>query len=103
MKKIRGDKSIRLSYIYTWKYHKETLCVVTFISNKKNVIFFFFFSTKSESRRAKPVLPRGGSGTSRIAGEVVGIGRRRMNKMQKMCTHVCKCENDDTIPGMLGG
>jgi hypothetical protein len=27
-------------------------------------------------------------------GEVVGKRGRRMNMVQKMCTHVCKCENE---------
>jgi hypothetical protein len=33
-----------LLYIYTWKFHKETSCVVVFISNKQKCHFQFFFS-----------------------------------------------------------
>jgi hypothetical protein len=29
-------------HIYTWKHHKETPCIATFITNKQNVIFFFY-------------------------------------------------------------
>jgi hypothetical protein len=27
-------------------------------------------------------------------GEVVGKGGRKVNKVQVLCTHVCKCKND---------
>jgi hypothetical protein len=34
---------------------------------------------------------------------VVGKGCRRVNTMQILCTHVCKCKNYvETIPGMWG-
>jgi hypothetical protein len=46
-----------LSYIHTWKYHKETPCVA--ILNKQKYYFFFLSFTKSENRRAEQVLPRG--------------------------------------------
>jgi hypothetical protein len=65
--------------------------------------FFLFSSTKSENRRAEQVLPRVGVGSSGKE-EVAGKGGRRVNIVQKMCTHVCKCKNEtwtvETIPGM---
>jgi hypothetical protein len=30
-----------------------------------------------------------------MKGDVAGKGGRRMNTVQKMCTHVCKCKNDN--------
>jgi hypothetical protein len=41
MKKNKGDKPFGV-IIHTWKYHKETPYVATFIPTSKNVIFFFF-------------------------------------------------------------
>jgi vancomycin permeability regulator SanA len=62
MKKVRGDKSfgVMIHIIYTQKYHKETLFVATFISNKQKSHFFssvFLFSYKKlENRRMEKVL-----------------------------------------------
>jgi hypothetical protein len=58
MKKIRGDKPIGV-IIHTWKYHKETPYVATFISDKQKchfILFSFFLSTKSENRKVEYVL-----------------------------------------------
>jgi hypothetical protein len=43
--KENRDEPIGFIYIYihTWKYHKKTPYIVTFILKKKNVIFFLFF------------------------------------------------------------
>jgi hypothetical protein len=59
--------------------HKETPCVATFISNKQNVILFFFLL---QSWRTGVLVP--------IEGESEGKERRRVNAVQKQCTHVCK-------------
>jgi hypothetical protein len=77
-------------YVFIWKYHKETPCVDTFISN---FFFLLFSSTKLENRRAEQVLPgEGRVGTSGRV-EVVGKGGRRVNTVQKLSTHVCKYKN----------
>jgi hypothetical protein len=58
--------------------------------------FFFFSSTISENKSVEQVLPRGReimvphSGR----GEVVGKGDRRVNIVQKLCTHLYKYKND---------
>jgi hypothetical protein len=54
-------------------------------------IFYLFPSTKSENRRVKQVH-WGGSTSGR--GEVGRRGDRRVNMVQKMCTHTCKCKNN---------
>jgi hypothetical protein len=72
---------------------KETPCVATFISNKQKFHFFYFFFYKLENRRVEQALPTWG----RLVPVGGGGGRergRRMNIVQIMCTHVCKCEND---------
>jgi hypothetical protein len=55
------------------------------------ICFSFFSSTKSENReeedRTSPEWGRG-IGTSGT-GEVEEKGCRRVNTVQKMCTHVC--------------
>jgi hypothetical protein len=60
--------------------------------------FLFFSSTKSENSRveqAEGEVGRSGEGFgSSGRGEVKGKGFRRVNKMQKTCTYVCKCKND---------
>jgi hypothetical protein len=60
MKKMRGDTPSRVKInIYTWKCHKKTPCLATFISNKQkyhvfSFIFYLFSSTKSEECRTGP-------------------------------------------------
>jgi hypothetical protein len=61
MKKVKGDKQIGVTlHTCPWKYHKETPCVATFISNKLKCCFSFylfsFSSTKSKNRKAKQLL-----------------------------------------------
>jgi hypothetical protein len=69
-----------------------------FISNKLRChIFHFSFSlfasTKLEKGGRKKSYPEGRAGTSR-KGEMFGKGGRRVNMLQKICTHVSKCKND---------
>jgi hypothetical protein len=90
VKRIRGDESIGV--VYAWKYHKETPCVPNFTSKKQNshvFLFTFFFYIFREQEGRTDV---GGVGTS--GGGVAGKWGRRVNMMQKMCTHVCKCKNN---------
>jgi hypothetical protein len=55
---------------------------------------FSLFFYKIGEQEGGTVLPRGrGVGTSG-RGEVMGKGGRRVNVVQKMCTHVSKCKND---------
>jgi hypothetical protein len=61
-------------------------------------MFFFFilyaFSfTKLENGRAEQVLPGGEIGTGG-RGEVARKGGRRIDSVQIMYTHVCKCKSD---------
>jgi hypothetical protein len=60
MKKIRDGPIGAVIHIHTWKYHKETPCVATCISNKLKCHVFCFifslFSPKLESRKAEQVL-----------------------------------------------
>jgi hypothetical protein len=66
MKKNR-DELIVVIIHNTWKCHKETFCVTTFISNKQKYLFLFHFSsTKLENRWAE----QGG-------GRLVLVGRGR--------------------------
>jgi hypothetical protein len=81
-------------YIYTWKYHKETPCCH----------FFFFLSFEnSENGRVEWVLPREVDTNGR--GKEVGKGCRRVSMVQILCTHVCKWKNVsvETTPGMGRG
>jgi hypothetical protein len=83
------------THTHTRKYHKETPCVATFISNKQKCNFSLFSSTKLENRRAEKVL--GGEGRSvwyQWEGEVAGKGCGKVNAVQKMCTHVYKCKTE---------
>jgi hypothetical protein len=65
---------------------------ITFISNKQKCLFSFFFYKNGEQEGRTG--PEEGVGTSR-SREVAGKGGRRVNTVQKMCTHVCKCKNDN--------
>jgi hypothetical protein len=86
-------KSGRDEIIWVVIQHKESPCIAIFISNSQKhhvflIIFYVFSSIKSENSRVEQVPPRGGEGKG---------GRERggrMNMVQIMCTHVCKCKND---------
>jgi hypothetical protein len=58
--------------------------------------FSLFSSAKSENKREKQVLP--GQGLRGIgssgSGEVAGKGNRKVNMVQKVCIHACKCKTD---------
>jgi hypothetical protein len=56
-------------------------------------IFYVFCSTKSENRREEQVLP-GKEGDWYQCGGGGGKRGRRVNMVQIMCTHICKCKND---------
>jgi hypothetical protein len=57
--------------------------------------FFFFSSTKLEECGTGSA--QGGWVRRQVGingrGEVVGKGFRRVNMVQKMCTHACKCKH----------
>jgi hypothetical protein len=52
--------------------------------------FFFFYKIVEQEGKTGPAQ---GGGWYQWEGEVAGKRGRRMNKMQKLCTHVCKCKN----------
>jgi hypothetical protein len=80
-----------LQFIYAWQYQKETPCVAIFISNKQKC--HFFSHRKLGNKRVEQVLAEVGEvGTSGV--EKVGKVVKRVNTVQKMCTHVWKCKND---------
>jgi hypothetical protein len=93
MKKIKGDEPNEVQYIYTWQYHKEILCIITFISKKQKChVFLFNFSffllqnwrTGEQSRSSK------GQGCVWYQWEGRDGGRessRRVN-MSKCCVHM---------------
>jgi hypothetical protein len=52
--------------------------------------FYLFSFVKLENRKAEQVLPREGM----VDTSTWGVGRgRRINVVQKMCIHACKCKN----------
>jgi hypothetical protein len=67
-------------YMYIYIYHKQ-----------KCQVFFFFLLQNWRTGGWNRSCP-GGVATS--VGGVGGKGSRRVNMVQKMCTHVCKCKND---------
>jgi hypothetical protein len=89
MKKIRGDKSIGvLIHIYMKTSQRNSMCSYLYFKEKKMSCFypFRFFCTKTENKRTEQVLRGEGSGW----GEVLVKGGKRVNAVQKMCTHVYK-------------
>jgi hypothetical protein len=59
-------------------------------------MFFFlsFLFSGDEEGGTNPTRVKGGGVGASGSEEVVGKGGRRVNTMQKMCTHVYKCKND---------
>jgi hypothetical protein len=73
-------------------------CSYLYLKQEKHHAFIFvsylFSYTKLEDRKAKQVLP-GREGWLTLVGGGSGRERdRRMNTVEKMCTHVCKCKHD---------
>jgi hypothetical protein len=50
--KIEEMDQFGLSYIYTWKCHKETPCIA--ILNKQKYLFFFFFKNGEQEGQTGP-------------------------------------------------
>jgi hypothetical protein len=73
-----------LEYIYTWKCHKETPCVVIL---NKNVLFFFIYKIREQEGGTGLAW---GQGWYQWKGEGEGKGWKRVNMVQILCTHVCK-------------
>jgi hypothetical protein len=75
----------------------NSLCSYLYLELAKMLCFSFslFSSAKSEKRRQNRSCGVGwrhvGTSGSR---QMAGKGDKRVNIMQKMCTHVCKCKND---------
>jgi hypothetical protein len=65
---------IRLSYLYTWKCHKETPCVA--ISKSKNVIFssFFLYKIRKQESRTGPDWGAGSGGRGEQVGKLLKNG-----------------------------
>jgi hypothetical protein len=53
MRKMEGMNQFRIQYIYPWKCHNGTLCIVVF--NKKKNLFF----PKKNGRNVKKILSGG--------------------------------------------
>jgi hypothetical protein len=97
MKKIR-DKTIGvIIHIYIWKYHKETPCVYLYVKQAKMSCFSFYlfsFSTYNIGEQEGGTSPAQEGGLAPVGGGRCWVkGGRRVNTMQKMCTHVCNCNN----------
>jgi hypothetical protein len=75
----------------------EIPCVSLSQASKKVMFFFyllFFFYKIGEQEGQKSSVGGGEEALHHWEGEVMGKGGRRMNRVQIMCTHVSKCEND---------
>jgi hypothetical protein len=53
---------------------------------------FFIYKIREQEGRTGRALGGGMAAVGRE--EVLGKGGKRVNMAQKMCIHVCKCEND---------
>jgi hypothetical protein len=53
---------------------------------------FFFYEIREQEDGTGPA--QGGWLAPVEGGEVMGKRSRRVNMVQKTCTHVCKCRND---------
>jgi hypothetical protein len=109
---MEGMNQTRVHCIHIWKCHSKTICtaitnnyilICLYLKLAKHhvflLIFYVFSFTKSENRRAEQVLLGEGRKWHQWEG---GSGRerdRRMNTTQIMCTHVCKCKNDNCWNG----
>jgi hypothetical protein len=91
MKKMRGDEPIGvLIHTYVEISQGNSLHKYLYLKQAKMSCFsfylfsFFFYKIRKQKGRI------GTSGR----GEVLEKGGRRMNMVQKMCTHVSKCKKD---------
>jgi hypothetical protein len=101
VKSTRKDEPVRVvtyicmettqgnSVLCSYLYFKLAKCHASLI------IFYVFSSTKLENRKVKQVLPWQGIGwVLALVGEGGGKKGRRINTVQIMYVHVCKCKDD---------
>jgi hypothetical protein len=91
MKKIRGDEWIGV-IIHIYKETSEGNSLFACVKLGKMSFFFSFFFYKIGVQAGRTGPMRGISTSGRK--EVAGKGSKRVNKVQKLCTHVRKCKND---------
>jgi hypothetical protein len=75
----------------------NSLCSYLYLKQAKMsmfLLFFLFSSTKMRTGGQNRSCLGKGSGLQQWEGEVTGKGEKRVNTMQKIFTHVCKCKND---------
>jgi hypothetical protein len=74
----------------------NSLCIATFITNKQKYhVFIFSFSFyKIREKEGRTGSAKGVGVSTSERREVMGKRDRRVNMVQKLCTHVCKCKND---------
>jgi hypothetical protein len=83
MKKIRGDKPVGvIIYLYM---------EISLQTSKFFPFFLFFLYKIREQESGTGPAPGGGGAVERRGG---GERGRRVNTVQILCTHVCKCKND---------
>jgi hypothetical protein len=95
IKKYRRDKPIGVIIrMYMELSQGNYLCNYLYLQQAKMscfaFYFFLFFFYKIVELEGRTGTARGGVGTSG-RGELAGKEDRRV---QKMCTHACKCKND---------
>jgi hypothetical protein len=76
---------------------RETPCVA--ILNKQKCLFFLFLQNQRTGGHNRSCV-----GVVGIIGreEDVGKGSRRVNIVQILCTHICKCKNEKNEKGDTG-
>jgi hypothetical protein len=98
MKKIRGDKpSGVIIHTYMKISQGNSMCTYLYLKLKCHTFIFFLLQNQRTGGWNRSCLGWGkGLGNSE-SGEVAGKGGGRVNMVQKMYTHTCKCRDDTCL------
>jgi hypothetical protein len=93
VKGTRGEEPIGV-VIHIWMETTQgnSMCSYLKLAKTSCFSFYLFSSAISENRRVEQALGEGDGTSGR--GEVTDKCDRRMNTVQIMCAHICKCKND---------
>jgi hypothetical protein len=91
VKKTRGDEPIGVViHICMETTEGNSLCTYLYLKLAKTSFFLFIFFLLQNLRRSDGSAEGGTCGSREVVGKI----GRRINTVQKMCAHVCKCKND---------
>jgi hypothetical protein len=92
MKKNRVDEPTCVT-VHTYMEMSQGNSLCSYLKQAKMPLFFSFLLQNERTGGQTDSAP-GMEGCYSGTGEVAGDGCKRVNMVQILCTHACKCKND---------